>query len=301
MATDDNATPPENKNPENTPADDQTAPPAPETPKRQSITSPDDNVPDAEMPPAPNLEDEGAPQPPKLKKSPKGFIVVAVVVLVLAAAGVVGWLFFMQGDPATPTQENTAQTPEAADATGDVPEAQNTESFTSSPYRLTFMHPKTWTVTENNDNSLLIQSEDFTYQTTSGETKNGNFRLYVRKGGDPADSAIIAKGVAISQSIPLAYKNPTAAQRKETNLSLFGLDNTDNFAFMLITGNFDLKKGETLGPNFGNEAETFIIGGGFSEPGLEPGMATNPISPDNFQNTNAYKQAVSIIETFEIS
>ena len=62
---------------------------------------------------------------------------------------------------------------------------------------------------------------------------------------------------------------------------------------------------EYLGEGIANLAhglspETIVIGGGFSEPALEPGMATNPVPVDGFQSTNAYKQAIGIIESFEI-
>lgn len=259
--------------------------------------SPVDESQDLDLP-SPALEDEALPKPPKLKKSPKGIIIVLVVIGVLAAAGVIGWLLFNNPDPETtptPSQQKQSTTSD-----NDVPEASNSESFTSSPYRITFQYPKTWTVTENNDNSLLIQSEDFNYKTVSGQSKNGNFRVYVRKGASQADSDVIAKGVAMQNSQKLTYTKPTPAQRTETNLSLFGKDDVNNFAFLLITGNYDLKKGDTLGPNFGKEIDTIIIGGGYAEPGLEPGMATNPVPPTGFDQTNAYKQAIAIIQSMEI-
>lgn len=259
--------------------------------------SPVDTGQDLDLP-SPALEDEALPQPPKLKKSPKGIIIVFVVIGVLAAAGVGGWLLFNNPEPET--SPPTSPSAQSTTNDNDVPDASNSETFTSSPYRITFQYPKTWTVNENNDNSLLIQSQDFTYKTLDGQSKNGNFRVYVNKPAATADSAIIAKGVATQASTKLMYTKPTPAQRTETNLSTFGLDSENNFAFLLITGNFALQKGDTLGLNFGKEAETILIGGGFSEPGLEPGMATNAVPLSDFQNTNAYKQAIAIIQSFEI-
>lgn len=251
--------------------------------------------------PPPTLEDGALPTPPKkTKKSPKGLIVVLVVIVVLLLASAVGWFFFMRKDTTQPASPTSTDSPNKPVATDDVPEATNTESFTSSPYRITFQYPKTWTVTEDNDNSMLIQSQSFTYKLADGSSKNGNFRVYVRKGATTADSEIIGKGVAIQNSQKLTYTKPTPAQRTETNLSLFGLNNTTNFAFLLITGNFDLKKGDTLGPNFGKEIETVVIGGGYSEPSLQPGMATNPVPVSGFDQTNAYKQALAIIQSFQI-
>lgn len=273
--------------------------PTPNTPPAPSPTPATPNIPDKDLPPPPTLEDEHLPPPPKLKKSRTG-LVITLVVLLLLAGGAAAWYFLIR-QPAQPAQQQTVEPAKDIPAsTDDVPEATNTETFTSSPYRITFQHPKTWKVTEANDNSLLIQSENFSYKTAKGESKNGNFRVYVRKGAQAADSQAIGKGVAIRASAKLVYKKPTPVQRTETNLSLFGLDTEDNFSFLLITGNFTLQKGDTLGPNFGKEIETVVIGGGYSEPSLEVGMATNPVSLDYFESTNAYKQAIAIIESFEI-
>lgn len=270
--------------------------PTPET--KTAVTADDSVSPDV---PAPTLEDEKLPEPPKLKKrSPKGLIVVLVVALVLAVAGAAGWYFFLREEPTQPAQQSQNSSQPAQNTTDDVPEATNSESFTSSPYRITFQYPKTWTVTENNDNTVLVQSQEFTYKTADGQSKKGNFRVYISKPAAAADSALIAKGVANQASTKLAYDKPTAAQRQETNLSTFGLDNENNFAFLLITGNFTLQKGDTLGPNFGKEIETILIGGGYSEPGLEHGMATNTVPVDGFQDSNAYQQAIAIIKSFEI-
>lgn len=262
-------------------------------------TVPDD-IPDSEMPPPPVLDDETPPKPPQLKKSPKkGLLVVLIVIVVLGIAGATGWFFFMRNNDQPSSQANkpAAETPAATD---DVPEATNTETFTSSPYRITFQYPKTWTVTEDNDNSFVVQSQEFTYKLAAGGTKKGYFRIYVSKPADAADSAIIAKGVAIQPSTKLVYTKPTPAQRTETNLSVFGQDTENNFAFLLITGNFALQKGDTLGPNFGKEIETILIGGGYSDPSLTQGMAMNPVPVNGAQDTNAYKQAIAIIQSFEI-
>jgi hypothetical protein len=252
------------------------------------------------IPPAPVLEDENLPKPPKLKKPRKGLMITVVVVLALALAGAAGW-FFLLRNSSEPVQQDQAQTTENEDTTNDVPDTQNTETFTSDVYRIVFKYPKTWTVTEDDDESLLIQSQDFAYKTATGESKRGNFRVSIRKGATTADSDIIAKGVAIEPSQKLTYTSPTAAQRTETNLSNFGIGENNNFAFLLITSNFDLKTGDTLGPGFGKETDAFLIGGGYSESSLKPGMATNQVPVTGFNTTNAYKQALAIIQSLQIN
>ncbi len=258
------------------------------------------STPESDLP-NPSLEDEALPQPPNLKKSRKGLVIALVIVLLLAAAAA-AWYFLLRNQPA-PAPEPAPQTSaeQQSDVGDDVPEAENTETFTSDPYRITFKYPKTWTVNEEQDNSLLIQSEDFTYQSADqGESKRGNFRVYIRKGATTADSEIIAKGIAVEPSQSLTYTSPTPGQRTETNLTNFGLDSASNFAFLLITSNFNLKAGDVLGPNFGQEVDTFIIGGGYSESSLKPGLATNSVPLEGFNETNAYKQALAIIQSLEI-
>lgn len=295
MAEENNPSTPPQPDPKSNPAPT----PAPAKPVTHDGKLPDD-IPDADMPPPPVLDDESLPKPPKLKKSPKGLKVVLIIVAVLAIAGAAGWFFFVRPSAPTPQQQTAELAEEVAESKDDVPEATNTETFTSDPYRATFMYPKTWKVTEADDNSILVQSEDFTYQTVSGESKQGNFRVAIRKGATTADSEIIAKGVAIQPSELLKYTNPAPGQRTETNLSHFGKDNVNNFSFLLITSNFNLQKGDTLGPNFGKETDAFLISGGYSESGLEPGLATNQVSDAYFHTTNAYGQAIAIIQSLQI-
>lgn len=276
-------------------------PPTPSEPPQPPVPATDD-IPDKDMPPAPVLDNENLPKPPKLKKSPKkALLVVLIIALILAVAGAAGWFFLIRPEekPAPAPQTNQASQ-EDQTSNSDVPEATNTETFTSDVYRITLKYPKTWTVTEDNDNSILVQSQNFAYETASGETKQGNFRIAIRKGATTADSEIIAKGVAIEASQKLTYTAPAPGQRTETNLSNFGKDKIDNFSFLLITSNFTLQKGDTLGPNFGKETDAFLIGGGYSESDLTPGLATNQVPVEGYNTTNAYKQALAIIQSLEI-
>lgn len=263
-------------------------------------TTATDDIPEGMQPPV--LDDQNLPKPPKLKKSPKkALLVVVIIAVILAVAGAAGWFFILRPEakPA-PTPQTNQSTQDDQTSSNDVPDAANTETLTNDVYRITLMYPKTWTATDEDDGSILIQSQDFTYQTAAGEDKRGNFRVAIRKGATTADSEIIAKGVAIAPSEKLVYTNPAPGQRTETNLSSFGKDKEDNFAFILITSNFTLQKGDTLGPNFGKETDAFLIGGGYSESSLTPGMATNSVPIEGYNTTNAYKQAVAIIQSLEI-
>lgn len=274
------------------------------TPSRQASVPPSQSDLQVSDLPDPSLDDETKPQPPKLKKSGGKWLAVVLVFVAVLLVAAAGWYFFLRTSSSPePTPQATTQSDSGVSSTddNDVPEAENTESFTSDPYRLTLQHPKTWIVTEEDDNSILVQSQDFSYKTVDGTTKKGNFRVYIRKGATTADSEIIATGVAIAPSEVLKYTDPTPSQRTETNLSNFGIKDTSNFGFLLITSNFSLKTGDVLGPNFGNETDAFIIGGGYSESGITPGMATNQVSATDYDQTNAYKQAIAIIESLQIN
>ncbi len=98
----------------------------------------------------------------------------------------------------------------------------------------------------------------------------------------------------------LIYVSPAPNQRPETNLSFFGLDSSDHFAYFMIAGNFSLVKDESLGPEYGTEPETYIITGGYSSNELAEDMATNPVPLEYFSTTTAYKQAIEIIKSLKI-
>ena len=162
-------------------------------------------------------------------------------------------------------------------------------------HRLELKYPDNWTVTETTDNGLRIESPEFSYQTIDKGDVTGYFRIYIRKSARSSDGKYIGRGVALQPSEKLVYSQPTISQRKETSLTLFGLDTTDHFAYFLLTPNFQLNTGETMGPNYGKEIEAYIIGGGYSTKTLTDDLATYKVSKDGLTQKNSYKQAIEII------
>lgn len=237
------------------------------------------------------------PSPHAPKSKSKKPLVIVLVLLVVIAGGVGAWLF-LKKDP-TPAQTETTQTTEQAAPQPETAMATGTKTYTNDIMRLSIDYPDNWTVTEEN-NAALIESPDFTYNTVSQGEVTGNFRIYIRQGAKTADSEYFGRGYAIAPSETLTYAKPTDNQRKETFLSAFGLDNTNNFAYFLIAGNFELKKGDTLGPNYGKEAETYIIAGGYSSKDMKEGLQTNLVPVDEYQESTAYKQAVDAIKSIQI-
>jgi hypothetical protein len=68
----------------------------------------------------------------------------------------------------------------------------------------------------------------------------------------------------------------------------------------MIAGNYSLKQGDTLGPNYGKEPETFIVAGGFSSKDLKDNLATNLVDPVVLDSSNAYKQAIEIVKSLQL-
>ena len=211
----------------------------------------------------------------------------------------VGWKLLSSKDKnqADNTQP-TAQQPQV-DSSSDIPDAPASKTHENDLIGIKFTYPDAWKVSESSG-GVRITSPDFIYQTAAGVEVDGYFRVYIRLGARSVDGKYIGRGVAIKPSEKLKYDNPTPGQRKTTLLSSFGLDKTDNFGFFLIAGNFNLKKGETLGPDYGKEADAFIISGGYSSSELKDDMATNMMPVESYAQTNAYKQAVKIIQSLQL-
>lgn len=267
--------------------------PKPTTPEDEVMKQP------LELPDQPTAPSKTPKSPKSPRKFPKKLL---LIVLILAALGYAGSKFMNNQDnqPAKPARQT--QTPAASkeEDTDDVPATTTTEDYENGPLALSLKYPTTWTATDTNDRGVRIISPDFSYETSDGETVTGNFRIYIRKGAREQDSKYIGKGVAVQASEKLKYTSPEPGQRTETSVSFFGLDEPEAFAYFLIAGNFSLKKGDTLGPNYGKESDTYIISGGYSSKDLTDDMATNQVPLDYFAKTNAYKQALEIIKSLKL-
>lgn len=238
-------------------------------------------------------------KPFKKSKKPLLFTILALVMLAALAYG--GYKIFgnkkSTPKPVTNVSINTSET----STNKDVPNASSTKTYENGFLGVTLTYPDTWNVTESdNKDSVRLESPNFSYQTTTKGPITGNFRIYIRKGARTVDGKYIGRGYAVQPSDKLTYTKPALGQRTDTNLTLFGLDTSDNFAFFLIAGNYSLKKGDTLGPDYGKEAETYIIAGGYSSKDLKDDLATNPVAPNMITTSNAYKQAIDILKSLQL-
>lgn len=243
-------------------------------------------------------------KPPQRRKISKKLLLIILVLLILAGAAFGIWKFLEKdAKQSISNQSKTKQAQPFQTQTtpreSDVPEVADTKNFQSDALGLELTYPDTWTVNEANG-GVRVESPEFRYTTPDKGEVSGNFRIYIRKGARTADSKYIGRGVAIKPSEKLTYNQPTASQRKDTLVTQFGLDVPDNFAYFFVAGNFNLNKGDTLGPDYGKEPETFIVAGGYSAKELTDDMATNKISLDSYSQTNAYKQAIDIIKSLKL-
>jgi len=222
-----------------------------------------------------------------------------LIIVVLIGLGLGGMKFAKRTKPITQTQQSV-QNKALPDVATDVPDVSTSKTYDSQNMNLTLSYPSNWTLTASADSSVRIVSPAFSYKNIASEEIKGNFRVYIRQTARPIDTKYIGLGMAAEPSHPLTYAKPTASQRKTTYLTNFGFDTPDNFAFFFIAGNFNLDKGDTLGPNYGTEPGTNIISGGYSSDSLRDDMATHQVPLDYFAKTKAYKQALKIVESLQI-
>lgn len=232
--------------------------------------------------------------PPKYQRKKKTKLIIVLLILLLAAAGLGGWKFLKQ-NKATPAPPAPAQQATNTDTT------QTTElkTYKSDILSVEFKHPADWTVTEK-DKGLRIESPEFEYTSEQGPT-TGHFRIYMRQGSRTVDGKYIGQGIVIEPSEKLVYAEPATGQRKETKLTLFGFGDPNNFAYFLITSNYDLKKDDRLAPDFAKEADAFLIAAGFSKPANTEDLNFVRMPIDEAKNNKAYDQAIDILKSLKVT
>ena len=238
------------------------------------------------------------PQAPKSKKSRKRLVVGLLTLIVLAGLGY-GGLKLFSSNPAT---HETAQTnePTRTPPPADTTTASTGKTFTAETLAVEFQKPDGWTVTEK-DGAITAKSAVLDYKSLDGGTVHGYFRVYIRKMARDIDSKYIGRAVAMQPTEPLTYTSPATSQRKTTNLSFFGYDDSSNFAFFMITGNFNLKKGDTLGASYGKEADTFIIVGGYSADDNKDDLSFHKVATSDVESAEVVKQAIDLLKSLKVS
>ena len=239
------------------------------------------------------------PSPTKNRRSfPKKTFISIAILIVVAGVGFAAKKFIHIPKKTAPAQ--TAVTQAVPKTTGDdVPDVPASETYSSTALSVGFKYPKTWKTSEA-DGGIRIDSPQFTYPAANLGSVDGIFRIYIRQGARKADSRYVGAGTAIKPSEKLVYTKPAVGQRSDTLLSSFGNNSTDIFTYFLIAGNFQLAKGDTLGPNYGTEPDTYIVAGGYTSITAVDDLAMNSVALTYYDKTTAYKQAYGIISSLQL-
>lgn len=243
---------------------------------------------------------------PKQKKTFKlskkiVFFFIAVLLLTLIA---LAWIFIPPKDQAGQNKPAENQQPVNSEqltqqTNKDGLSAELSESYTNDFLRITFKYPKSWKITDEND-IIMAKSPISSYKLKDGTDKEGFFKFYIKKQAKPDDGKYLGQGYAVDASQKISYTQPQTGQRPTTFLTNFGLNTPDNFAYFIIQGNYNLKKGETLGPNYANEVDDFLISGGFGTVEKQKPLETDLLALDSFADNQEYKTAIEIVKSLQI-
>lgn len=225
-------------------------------------------------------------------------ILIIVVALIAIAAGV--YFFFMRPkDTTAPAQQPTPTSESTSKKTESSTNKTELKKHNGDFPRMEIDYPASWTLVEK-DNSVTITSPEFDVKTVNKGVVKGNFSVYIRSGAREQEGKYIGRGYAVRPSEKLVYDAPSSTQRKDTNLTLFGLDSADYFSYFLVSGDYELKKGETLGPNYGREAETYIIAGGFGTSKQADPLDYNDLDVKEATTSDSYEQGIAIIKSLKV-
>lgn len=241
-------------------------------------------------------------------KAPKPLILKRLFFLVifLAATGIIAiavWKLMPSKSNSNTQAQNTQTQPQANQAADPIKLALGdtglNKTYASDNLSLQIKYPESWKVTEQ-DNSVIIKAPAFDVQDNAGNSALTYFKIYIKMGSTETDSKYLGRGFAVAPSEKLVYSDPPAGQRKNTYLTDFALDKTDNFAYFIVQGNFKLAKGDTLGPKFASEPDSFLLTGGFATEKQKDGLETISMPLDTYKQNLAYQTGVEIIKSLQI-
>ena len=222
------------------------------------------------------------------------------ITAVLVIASVCIYVLLLRPKPSAPAKTNqNYSTTKPSEDSRDSGVTTNLKKYNGDFPRMELNYPATWTLTEK-DNGVTISSPEFTYMTINKGEINGNFIVYIRQGAREQEGTYIGRGLAVRPTEKLVYKAPSSTQRADTNLTLFGLDSSDYFSYFFITGDYELKKGETLGPSYGREADTYIITGGYGTDKQSNPMDFNNLEIKKATSENVYKLGIEIVKSIKV-
>lgn len=242
-------------------------------------------------------------RPSSSKKFTKLLMIIVLSLVLLAGLAFGGWRIYKARQKTKQASRTTQQTtPIVSGPATDTLNTTELKTYTSDTLNMQISYPADWTAVEKDGGGgLTITSPAFTYTTVDKGSMSGNFRVYIRQGARTVDEKYIGQGVAIQPSDKLVYAKPGATQRKDTYFTQFGSLTSDHFTFFMVSGDFNLKKEDTLGPTYGHEVDTYIIVGGYSSKDLTDDLAFNNVPTNIFNTKRAYTQAVAIVKSLHLN
>jgi hypothetical protein len=263
--------------------------------------------PEIPLRPANTPEDTAQEQIPPVHAghAPKSVIVRRLIMLLLGiilVGGGVAAAWKLIPSKKDDSQNNQSQQPPAEEPQTNqgIGDTALSETYKSDFLRLEFKYPGSWKVSEENS-ALTVKSPNFDFQDKTGMQTNGYFKVYIKRGTSDNDGKYLGNGYAVKPSEKFTYSEPATGQRTDTFLTDFGLETPDNFAYFVVQGNFNLKKGDTLGPKFANEPDSFLIAGGFAGGEQKDGLATQLLPLDSYKQDKAYITALEIVKTLQLN
>lgn len=228
----------------------------------------------------------------------KYLIITSILIIIFAAAGFAAWKFLLTDSNQTADQP-VSETESQNEAANGSSLSELTQEYTSDRLLIDFKYPTDWKVDENSG-EIIVYSQEAEITDVSGEAVSAEFRLLIKQGAEETDSEYLGHGFVIKKSKPIKYTDPAAGQRKKSFVTDFGLDSSDNFAYFIVQGNFELEKDETLGPDFAKEADAILISGGFYSKDSKGKTKLVSLDPETYQLDEAYLSAIEIVKTLRL-
>lgn len=232
----------------------------------------------------------------------KRFFYLVIFLFVVCILAFAAWKFIPSKTNSNQTSQNgqSSSNTQSADpvklALGDT---GLSKTYSSDNLSLQLKYPESWTVSEQ-DSSIIIKSPAFDMKDKAGAAASTYFKVYIKKGADETDGKYLGRGFAVAPSEKINYSSPAAGQHTTTFLTDFGLDTNDNFAYFVVQGNFQLSKGDTLGPKYASEPDSYLVTGGFATDKQKDGLETIKLPLDSYKQNLAYQTGVDIVKSLQL-
>jgi len=246
-----------------------------------------------QVPQAHDVQPQLVTRPPKGNRKKLVMFVVGGGLLLALLAGAAYW-FFLKGDDKKQAAQPAVN---AQNEQANLPEVDPTPvSYKSTKLNIEITHRKDWTLKENASGEIAVTSPKISYVGSQGQSTTGVFTVKFRKGVTDAMKATIEKAVAPRDSEVIAYLAPTENQRQYTNLSYAGTK--DLFNFFIITGNTELKVGNTFAYTLAMDGEFYLVVGGYGTD--KNGSLSFDSVPKANMDSETLEHAVDIVESLKI-